>query len=146
MTTTALSRTDAGSAAVPFVVATPDANVVAVPSSSVGTSADRARIAAAASTNLTSVKAGEAVLHSIHVTNISAAVKFLKIYNKATAPVLASDVPAFTMPLPVGHTGLIFDEGMGLTLGLAYAITGAVADTDTTALAANDVHGVMLYK
>jgi hypothetical protein len=102
---------------------------------------------AAASTNATSVKASAARLYEIHLCNVSAAIKYVKFYNKASAPTVGTDVPVATYPIPANGGRIDFDStnGISFALGLAYAITGAVADTDTTAVAANDVVGELLY-
>lgn len=102
---------------------------------------------AAATTNLTAVKASPGRVHSIHAYNASAAVKYLKLYDKATAPLLASDVPVMVLPLAVGANHALDAAAVGVTFvaGIAIAITGALANTDTTALAANDVILNMVY-
>lgn len=121
-----------------------------IPSDDTGvalTGQSMARIKSAASTNLTSVKASAARLYGVFVRNRAASEKFLKFYDKASAPTLASDVPKFTVPVPAGgEVSLEFVHGLAFTLGLATAITGGVADTDTTATVADDVHGVLAYK
>lgn len=97
----------------------------------------------AATTNLTSAVPNPVDLYGIIVTNTAAAVKFLKVYNKASAPVLASDTPLLTICLPAGQlVNIGFEAGLYLNLGLAYAITGADGDTDTTAVTAGDLKGL----
>lgn len=97
----------------------------------------------AATTNLTSAVASPCDLYGVIVTNTAAAVKFLKIYNKASAPVLASDVPVLTLCLPAGQLATVgFEAGLYFNLGLAYAITGADGDTDATAVTAGDLKGL----
>lgn len=97
----------------------------------------------AATTNATIVAAGSVKLYTGYVYNTSAAVKFLKLYDKATAPTVGTDVPVATLPIAPSQAlnlGADFGgHGRYFNLGLAYAITGLVADTDTTAVAANDV-------
>lgn len=104
---------------------------------------------AAATTNLTSVKAGGVKLCGGYLRNRAAAEKYVKIYDKASAPVLASDVPLLTIGLPagayIGMGDLLGQYGLKLTLGLAYAITGAYANTDTTAVVASDVDVNFIY-
>lgn len=96
-----------------------------------------------ATTNLTSAVSVPVDLYGIIATNTAAAVKFLKIYNKASAPVLASDIPVLTICIPAGQIANIqFEQGMYLNLGLAYAITGADADNDATAVTAGDIKGL----
>lgn len=95
---------------------------------------------ALATTNATSLVVGNTRLHFLSAHNTSAAVKYLKLYNKATAPVVATDVPKLVFPIPAGsYVNPDITNGLKFTAGIAFAITGAVADTDTTATAANDV-------
>jgi hypothetical protein len=103
---------------------------------------------ATADTNLAVPKASAGKLYSLNITNVSAGTKYLKIYNKATNPVLATDVPVVTIPVVAGgsvnHT-FAGNIGLNFTLGIAIAITGAIADTDTTILVANDVVLTLVY-
>ena len=96
---------------------------------------------ATADTNLAVVKASAGRVYGYTMTNLTATVKFVKLYNKATAPVLASDVPLRTIAIPPnGVAAYTFAAGLaGFSAGIAIAATGGVADTDATALAANDV-------
>ncbi|UFZ05467.1 hypothetical protein LQG66_03885 [Bradyrhizobium ontarionense] len=98
---------------------------------------------AAATTNPTSVRNAAAVVTGGQIFNASASVKYFKLYNKASAPTVGTDVPIETWGIPAGGflpvAELIGTAGLRLTTGLAYAITGAAADSDTTALAAGDV-------
>jgi hypothetical protein len=100
----------------------------------------------AATTNLTSVKATNAQLARITVSNNGAAVAYFKMYNKASAPVLASDTPVATILVPVNGTVVIDDTGwVRHATGLAYAITGGMAVTDATAVAAGQVAVSIAY-
>lgn len=96
---------------------------------------------ATADTNLAVVKASAGRVYGFSIFNNSASAKFVKLYNKATAPVVASDVPLRTIMVPAGGIAA-YHVGMGLagfSAGIAIAATGAVADTDSTALALNDL-------
>jgi hypothetical protein len=95
-----------------------------------------------ADTNLVSLKATPGRLYSLVAQNTGAAVRFLKLYNKASAPVLATDVPVFTIPIPISANPVQLVPhciGVYFPLGIAYAITGAAADTDATVIAAGEV-------
>lgn len=97
----------------------------------------------AATTNLTAAVSAPCDLYGIIATNTSAAVKFLKVYNKTSAPVPASDVPVLTICIPAGQlVNIALEQGLYLNIGLAYSITGADGDTDTTAVAAGDIKGL----
>lgn len=114
---------------------------------------NRARVAAANSTNATSVKPGPGNVYGFYLsaTAASASTAFLKLFDKASAPTLGTDVPVLTIPIIstttlAGMAQFISDIGIPFFNGIAYAITLNVADNDTTAVAANAVHGVILYK
>ncbi len=114
--------------------------------SPVATSAGCVRIAAAATTNSTLVKTGAAQFFGLQVFNASAAVRYLKFYNKATAPTVGTDVPAFVVGIaPGGRADITLPTGIDFSLGLGYATTTLVADSDTTAVAANDIVGSISY-
>jgi hypothetical protein len=96
---------------------------------------------AAASTNATSAKATAGDLWVISGVNASASVKYLKFYNKATAPTVGTDTPVLTLALPVGAFSFNL-AGQYFATGIAFALTGAASDADTTALTAADVVGL----
>lgn len=99
----------------------------------------------AASTNLTSVRATPCRLRGVFVSNTGAAARFLKLYDKASAPVPASDTPLLVVP--VGANGVVslhLGDGIDFNLGLAYSITGGAADTDATEVGAGEVKVVLL--
>lgn len=104
------------------------------------------KVRSAASLNLTSVKGSSARLYGWRLFNASASPRYLKFYNKASAPVVATDVPAFTIVLAPGQVA-DFDttQGVSFGTGLAYAITGGLADTDATNVVADDIVGALLY-
>lgn len=100
----------------------------------------------AASTNGALILTGTSSLHSLWATNTGATVAFVKLYNKATAPVVGTDVPEMIIPIPAAVSGVpgVANPETGFipfrfALGLGIAITGGVADNDTTAVAAGQV-------
>lgn len=95
----------------------------------------------AGTTNATLVKAGSGLLKSIQASNINAAVRYLKVYDKATAPTVGTDVPILTLALPQGAGAVPFimpDLNIGFQRGLGIALTTGVAITDVAAVAANE--------
>lgn len=98
-------------------------------------------INSAATTNATSVKASAGTLYGITCSNAGAAAAFVKLYNKASAPTVGTDVPVIT--IPIGASGVVSlnlgELGHRFATGIALAITNLVADTDTTAVAAAQV-------
>lgn len=101
----------------------------------------------AATTNATNVKATAGKIGNLVVTNLTTTTKFLKLYNKATAPTVGTDIPVLTYPLLPEETIDLFTSGLGLSFatGIGYAITGALADADTTAIGANEIIINMQY-
>lgn len=100
-------------------------------------------VSAAASTNATSAKTAAGNVYAINGYNAAAAVKYLKLYNKATAPTVGTDTPVMTLALePTRSFQFYFASGYYFSTGIAYALTGAAADADATALTAADVVGL----
>lgn len=102
----------------------------------------------AASTNATSVKASAGNIYGLFVTNNSAAVKYLKLYNKASAPTVGTDTPVAVIGIAANGGQVAINHVWSIprfSTGIAYAITGGVSDADTTAVSANDVSGWIVY-
>jgi len=105
-----------------------------------------AKILAAATTNATSVKASAGRVFGWQLTNTTAAAKYVRLYNLATAPTVGTSTPVYNIVLPANATvNATFPMGIGHSTGIAYAITNAIADLDATAVAANDVLGAIYY-
>ena len=97
-------------------------------------------VSAGASTNAMLVKASAGRVAGIHAYNATAVVKYLKLYNKATAPVPGTDTPLYTFALEPGATSMEMGTlGLPFSTGIGFGITGLVADADVTALVAGDV-------
>lgn len=104
-------------------------------------------INSAATTNATVIKGSAGTVYGILLSNINASARFVKFYNKATAPTVGTDVPIITIQIPanstinfpIGELGLRFSAGIGLS------ITGASADNDTTAVAVSEIKVVTTY-
>ena len=99
-----------------------------------------------ADTNGALVLTGTSSLHCLWATNIGATPAFVKLYNKATAPTVGADVPEMIIPVPAAVSGVpgVASINPGFltfrfALGLGIAITGGMADSDTTAVAAGQV-------
>ena len=107
------------------------------------------RLISAASTNATSLKASAGTLYMIYAANLNAAVRYLKLYNKASSPTVGTDTPVATLPIPASTTGagfaLDFGPGFDFATGIAYALTTGAADSDTGAVAANEIFLVGVY-
>lgn len=95
-------------------------------------------LSAAASTNATSVKAAAGTVRHIGGRNAAAASRYLKLYDKASAPTVGTDTPRKTIHLPAS-SDFVLDMETYFGTGIAYALTTAAADNDTGALTAGDV-------
>jgi hypothetical protein len=100
----------------------------------------------AASTNGALILTGTSGLQAFYATNEGATAAYVKLYNKATAPTVGTDVPEMIFPVPAAVSGVpgvanpnIGFSGFRFPLGLGIAITGAAVHTDTTAVAAGQV-------
>lgn len=86
-----------------------------------------------ASTNATSVVAGQPSLQTLELTNTTATAAFFKLYDKASAPTVGTDSPVVTIPVPANsNVSHEYPDGLPFANGLAYAVTGAITDADTT--------------
>jgi len=101
------------------------------------------KLVSAATVNATLVKGAAGKLMSLTAWNLNAAVRYLKIYNKATAPSEA-DTPVYVIPIPASATGngtvvALPPEGAAFALGIGYRVTTGAADADVAAVAANEI-------
>ena len=99
-----------------------------------------------ASTNAALVLTGTSGLCALWASNVGATDAFVKLFNKATPPVPGTDVPEMIIPVRAAVAGVpgVAEISPGFNayrfpLGLGIAITGAAADSDTTAVAAGQV-------
>lgn len=101
----------------------------------------------AATTNATSTKASAGTVWNVVASNINAAVRYLKLYNKASAPTVGTDIPVVVIPLPPGQvTSLnLSSNGLRFGTGIAWALTSGAADSDTGAVAAGEHKVAIAY-
>lgn len=101
----------------------------------------------AANTNTANIKNAAGHLFELAISNITGSTIYVKLYNKASAPTLASDVPIMTIPVPANSFQEINFGAIGkrFSTGIAIAVTGAIGPTDTTAVTAGSyVHASYL--
>ena len=99
-----------------------------------------------ATTNGSLIITGTSWVTFIYATNTWATPAFVKLYNKATAPTVGTDIPEMIIPVPavVWSVPWVVNVNIGFigarfALWLWIAITWGVADTDTTAVLAGQV-------
>lgn len=99
-----------------------------------------------ATTNGALILTGTSNVSSVYITNEGASVAYVKLYNKASAPTVGTDIPEMTFPIPAASGGVpgVFNPNIGFhgfrfALGLGIAITRNAVHTDTTAIGAGEV-------
>ena len=94
----------------------------------------------AATTNGTIIKATAGTLWNITASNINAAVRYLKLYNAASVTV-GTTTPVLTIAIPAGGSINIAggSNGLRFATGICIGITTGSGDTDTGAVAANEI-------
>jgi hypothetical protein len=102
-----------------------------------------------ANNNSALVKEGLSELVGVIGSNVNAAARFLKLYDKATAPTVGTDVPRLVIPLVAANSPIHLDFsnapiefGLGIGLGI---VTGS-ADSDNTPTAAGEQVVTLLYR
>jgi len=112
-------------------------------------------LASAASTNATSIKSSGGFVYQVLVSNtvVGTASRYVKIYDKASAPTVGTDRPVLQLPVlqssataSTGFAEVRIPDGMKFTNGIALSLNTGAADTDTGAVAANELKVVVQYK
>jgi len=93
--------------------------------------------------NPTLVKDSAGIITNIVAISLAEEVKYLKLYNVPTNPEVGTDTPIMTIPIPTNTLGAGFvipiSNGVNFSQGISFAITGGIADSDTTAILADEV-------
>jgi hypothetical protein len=114
-----------------------------------GGGASTYKLISLASTNANIVKASKGNLSSIIAIGLTSDVRYLKLYDKATAPTVGTDVPVLTIPIPANTQGaglaISLKDSVEFDLGIGIAITSGSADNDTGAIGAGDVIVNLIY-
>jgi hypothetical protein len=92
------------------------------------------------------IAAGKHVVGGYHLHNAGAAARYIKLYDKATAPTVGTDTPLLTLGVPAGAAVAVMipnfqdgSAGIAFQNGIGIGATTAAADADTGAPTANDV-------
>lgn len=105
------------------------------------------KLISAATTNANNIKASAGQVYMITASSTASSPRYVKFYNKATSPTVGTDVPVYTFMIPnasnsaygAGTNIPVPAIGLAFSTGISIAITGGVADSDTTAISANEV-------
>lgn len=97
--------------------------------------------------NSTSIKASAGVLHGYELANINAAVRYVKFYNTVAAPTVGTDTPVLVVSIPAGTSkNLMLPSGVSFSLGIGIGVVTGIANSDNTAVAANEIIVNVFYK
>lgn len=102
--------------------------------------ASNKHIISAGSDNAANIKNAAGVLFGVHVYNNAAYPVYVKLYNKATTPTVGTDPVFKTIGIQAGTQRDVSITGGGLTMatGIGIGIVKGIADSDDTAVLAND--------
>ncbi len=87
------------------------------------------------------MKPSAGTLYGVQAGNVNAAARYLKLYDKATAPTVGTDVPVQTIIVPGdtaggGNNVPVPEDGIAFAHGIAFALTTGMADGDPSGVAA----------
>jgi hypothetical protein len=101
-----------------------------------------------ADNNSTNIKASSGLVYSINACNTNAAARYLKLYNKATAPTCGTDIPALRVMIPATNCTqpIVVPFGLSFPLGIGICIVTGATDADNTSTAANEQTVNIAYK
>ncbi len=104
----------------------------------------------AANQDSTIVKSTPGSIYGIQIGNNAATARFVKLYDKATAPT-SSDTPIKTLEIPAATNGAgsnvpLTTAGISFNTGISFRITTGMADNDTGSASANDIVVNIDYK
>jgi len=102
------------------------------------------KLVSAATTNATSVKASAGTVYMITASNVNAAARYLKLYNKASAPTVGTDAPVLTLIIPGNTAGAgtnipVPTCGLAFSTGIAFALTTEATDAGATGVAVSEI-------
>lgn len=101
----------------------------------------------AASTNAAVVKASAGTLTGYYIVNTAGAFRYVKLYDKASSPTVGTDTPAVVLGVPATSAANVsLDSPASFTTGIAIATVAGIADSDTSAVSANDLAITLYYE
>lgn len=99
-------------------------------------------VSSANSNNATIAKVGGGNLYGFDLVNAVASVRYLKFYDKATAPAPATDVPVLVFTLQASVPRTVLGLNFRFINGISFILVTGNADTDNTAVGAADILGL----
>lgn len=100
----------------------------------------------AASTNADTVKASAGLVTGYYFVNTATSFRYVKLYNKASSPTVGTDTPRCVYGIPPeSAANMVLTLPIAFGTGIAIAIVTGIADSDATAVSANDVAVTLHY-
>jgi hypothetical protein len=94
----------------------------------------------ASSTYAQVIKNGAGTLYGYEIANASGVARFVKFYDKASAPTVGTDTPVRTIGiLSNNRAGLALVPGQKFANGIAIGLTTAIADSSSAGVSAYDL-------
>lgn len=106
-------------------------------------------LVSAATTNATNIKASAGQVYSITAFNLNASPRYVKFHNTAGTPTAGTAVTdSFLIPGNTAGAGMVIniDKGIVFSTGIAITTVTEMADSGTTAIAANELLINIYYK
>lgn len=98
------------------------------------------------SNNATSLKDSPGTIAEISIINNAAYPVYLKLFNKASAPTVGTDIAYRVIAVAASsHAVVNYDNGAYFSTGIAYAITKSIAYNDNTAVLSHDAQLTIQY-
>lgn len=96
-------------------------------------------LVSAASTNATVVKASAGQLYGYYIYNANASMRKVAFHNTASTPTAGASI-FFSLCIPgASAANVAFPNGIAFSTGIAFTTVTGAADSDSTAVAANDL-------
>lgn len=100
----------------------------------------------AASTNAAVVKASPGKLTGYYLVNTALAFRYVKLYNTASTPTAGSGAPAVVLGVPpASAANVAYDAPPAFSAGIGITTVTGIADSDASAVAANDLAVTLFY-
>lgn len=104
-----------------------------------GTSSIFHRIATAGVNNV-SIKGSPGLVTGYYICNIASTFRYVKLFDKASAPTMGVDVPEVVLGIPpLSAANIGFDSPLPFDLGIAMAATVEIDDLDATGVGFRDL-------
>lgn len=130
----------------PVVVASDQSSIGVLTKTATTGGLSQSVLVSASGLNGTVVKSTQGTLYGIQVYNSSASIGYLKFFNASSAPssstiTATTQVPVKTVMIPSGTAGAgavyaLGLPGVGFSTGIVYVLTGGIANSDTSGVAA----------